>query len=86
MVILSAQPTKIKVQLLILLCASSVIALGVTGIAFYQDHLQEADLNQRVQGLTEYELCQLAYDEFGMKMVEDMGCTVDINSLQAESL
>ncbi len=62
------------------------MTLGHVGIAFYQVHLKVIDLNQRMQGLTEYELCQLDYDEFGMKMVKDMGCTVDINSLNLRAL
>jgi len=40
----------------------------------YQAQLEQEAFNQCIQGMSEYELCQLAADEFSMTMVEDMGC------------
>jgi len=42
--------------------------------SFYQLHLKELAFDQRVQGMSEYEVCQLAAKEFGMVMVKEMGC------------
>ena len=41
---------------------------------FYQAQVEQEAFSQRVQGMGEYELCQLAANEFSIKMVEDMGC------------
>jgi len=44
----------------------------------YLMHLKDVELNSGRHGMNEYELCQMAYDAFGMEMVEKIGCRVSI--------
>ncbi len=50
----------------------TLLALGA--IAYYQVQVFQAELEQDVQGLSEYELCMYAYDKFDIEMVKKMGC------------
>ncbi len=51
-----------------------IIFLIYSSHSFYQAQLKKRAFQQKIQGMDEYELCQLAVNEFGMKMVVDMGC------------
>jgi len=41
---------------------------------FYQVHSKQLTLEKRIQGMNEYQVCQLAFENFGLKMAKDMGC------------
>ena len=47
-----------------------------TAHSFYQISLKQVTFQQRIQGMDGYELCQSVLNEFGMEMVEDMGCLI----------
>lgn len=55
---------------------SLVMLAAYVASTYYQTQLEQEAFSQRIQGMNEYELCQLAADEFSMKVVEDMGCYV----------
>ncbi len=47
-------------------------AYGATEYIEVQSKQQEFD--QRLQGMTEYEVCQVAYEEFGIDTAKKVGC------------
>jgi len=67
-------PQTSKPRLMAIISFSLVLLAGYGASTFYQAHLEQEVFNQRTQGIGEYELCQLAANEFSIKMVEDMGC------------
>jgi len=67
-------PKRSKPRLIATLSLPLVLLAGYGASTFSQAQLEQEELNQRIQGMHEYELCQLAENEFSIKMVEDMGC------------
>lgn len=51
-----------------------IISSAYAANELYQVNLKHEALIQDSKGMTEYEVCQFALKEYGMKMVEDMGC------------
>ena len=60
--------------LMAVISLSLVMLAAYVASTYYQAQLEQEEFSQRIQGMGEYELCQLSANEFGMKMVEDMGC------------
>ncbi len=61
--------TKITLSLTV----ATTISFG--GYFLYETKSREAALKTNIEGLDEYELCQYTYEKFGMKGVEEIGCT-----------
>ncbi len=53
----------------------AVMAISFGGYFFYELKSNEATLKADIEGFDEYELCQYTYEKFGMKGVEEIGCT-----------
>ena len=67
--------TKVTISLIM------AIAISFGGYFFYEIKSREAALNVDIEGLDEYELCQYAYEKFGIKGVKEIGCITKVNSL-----
>ena len=63
-----------KPRLIVTISLPLVLLAAYGANTFYQAQLEQEAFTQRIQGMGEYELCQLAENEFSIKMVEDMGC------------
>jgi len=63
-----------KPRLIAIISLPLVLLAAYGGSTFYQAQLEQEAFTHRIQGMGEYELCQLAENEFSIKMVEDMGC------------
>jgi len=44
----------------------------------YYIHIKDMVLQSKEQGLTEHKLCQMAYDAFGIEMVEEIDCSESV--------
>ena len=67
-------PKTTKPRLLAIIGVPLVLFAAYAGSSFYQAQLEQEEFTHRIQGMGEYELCQLAANEFSIKMVGDMGC------------
>jgi len=45
-----------------------------SGFQFYQSHAKTVEFKERIQGMNEYQVCQVAYEEFGIEMAKEVGC------------
>jgi len=63
-----------KPRLIKLVMASLTLLLIYGAYNFYQVQSKQFILENRIQGMDEYQVCQLAFEEFGLKMAKDMGC------------
>ena len=71
---MTSTPKTTKPRLIAITSLPLVLLAAYGANAFYQAKLDQEAFTQRIQGMGEYELCQLAENEFSMEMVEDMGC------------
>jgi len=44
-----------------------------SGFQFYQSHAKTVEFKERIQGMNEYQVCQVAYEEFGIDMAKEVG-------------
>lgn len=51
-----------------------VLFCAYGGFEVYQVHSKNAEFDARIQGMTEYEVCQVAYEEFGLDTATEVGC------------
>jgi hypothetical protein len=58
---------KVIVLPLVLFCAYG-------GFEYYESHAKAVELKERVHGMSEYEVCQVAYEEFGIDSAKEIGC------------
>jgi|GEM_PF-2892876 len=72
-------PVGIKSRLTNLAMASLSLLLIYGAYNFYLEHSKQLILEKRIQGMDEYQVCQLAFEEFGLKMAKDMGCLDSID-------
>mgnify|MGYP000476108623 CR=1 FL=1 len=49
--------------------------------AYYQLHSKNVEFEERIQGMTGYEVCQVAYEVFGIDMAKDVGCLDSIEAI-----
>jgi len=75
-------PVSIKSRLINLVIASLSLLLIYGAYNFYQAHLKQLILEKRIQGMDEYQVCQLAFEEFGLEMSKYMGCLDNIEMLK----
>ena len=54
------------------LVIGALLTVGL--IAYYQVQVHQSQLEQDIQGLSEYQLCMYAYEKFDIEMVKKMGC------------
>ncbi len=71
---MTSTPKVSKSKLIATISLPLVLLAGYGASTFYQAQQAQEEFKQRIQGMGEYELCQLADTEFSIKMVEDMGC------------
>ncbi len=67
-------PKTSKHRLIAIISLPLVLLAAYGASTLYKAQLEQEAFTQRIQGMGEYELCQLAENEFSIKMVEDMGC------------
>ena len=73
--------TSVKSRLVFQLLIIISVPLTYGGYSFYQVHLKQVALEDRIQDMTEYEVCQIAFEEFGINMVKEMGCFGNIGAI-----
>ncbi len=78
MSIIKIFPVGVKSRLINLVIASLSLLLIYGAYSFYQVHSKQLTLEKRIKGMGEYQVCQLAFEEFGLKMAKDMGCLDNI--------
>jgi len=82
MSIIKIFPVSIKSRLINLVIASLSLLLIYGAYNFYLVHSKQLILEKSIQGMDEYQVCQLAFEEFGVKMAKDMGCLDNIEMPQ----
>ena len=51
------------------------------GFEVYQVHSKNIEFDARIQGMTQYEVCQVAYEEFGIEAVKEIGCLDKVEAI-----
>ena len=58
-----------------------VLFSAYAGFEFYQAQQNGVAFEERIQGMTEYEVCQVAYEEFGLDRAKEIGCLDNIETI-----
>ncbi len=58
----------------------ALFAVYATG-AYFQAHSKNVAFEERIQGMTPYEVCQVAYEEFGIEMAKEVGCLTNMKAI-----
>ncbi|MEY8205397.1 MAG: hypothetical protein RPR40_10015 [Bermanella sp.] len=58
-----------------------VIFGAYSGYLFYQSHLENIAFDERIQGMSEYEVCQVAFEEFSLDTVKEIGCLDKVEAI-----
>jgi len=58
-----------------------VLFCAYGGFEAYQVHSKNSEFDVRIQGMSQYEVCQVAYEEFGIDMAKEVGCLDNIETI-----
>ena len=75
-------PPKTRKSRLFVIAGTPLVLFAAYGATVYiEAQSKQQAFDQRLQGMTGYEVCQVAYEEFGIDMAKEVGCLDNLEAI-----
>jgi len=74
-------PKTRKSRLFVIAATPLILFAGYGATVYIEAQSKQQAFDQRLQGMTGYEVCQVAYEEFGIDMAKEVGCLDNLEAI-----